>query len=373
MLVSVPVHTFLKQLRYDFNYGSPAPVPHSPRGLSALAASAQALTLADAPAAATRSAADFDFKVHTMREQLDAPFGCFAVELTTRQDPGGSLSGLTASASAGPSTGIGAALHAGLPRLVLEPSRSNAMSMCCQRPVIAHKPAAPMPIRVQLPSGARGFSFNGVPMMIPGSPPPQAFSLHRSNGAMGARSPPDSTFAGSFEESLLSGHAGGASFSVVRGFMADVGVSARGAEANEKLRMPPHVRVPFDGVFYHFDQGTPYVGTIPLEEKGYRVPARGLLQVTIFNPAKTPLKTFLVNFDLTEMPCEHKTFLRQKITHPLTGKLVYAVHLRFSCPKARHFYLCKKIKVIFPNRVPDDADQLRVAYDVPKDPPYFPY
>jgi len=178
-------------------------------------------------------------------------------------------------------------------------------------------------------------------------------------------------FAGSFEESLLSGHLSKTSFTIFQDFMADIGVTGK---EDGKLKIYDHIKLPFEAIYYHIDRNTPYVGTAMFDKKGYRIPVKGVIQITLFNPSKTPIKTFLIQYDLSDMPAEHKTFMRQKITtssHPPI--LHYAVHLRFSCPKQRFYYLSKEIKFIFPHRVPDDGTELRITYDTPQDPKYYPY
>jgi len=190
-------------------------------------------------------------------------------------------------------------------------------------------------------------------------------------------SPSDSAFAGSMEESLLSGRVSTTPCTVLTGFQADLVVNAAKDDivttASSPTRFPPHTLISFDALYYHIGNAAPYVATLPLDQRGYRIPQRGTVQLTIRNPSRTPFKTFLIPYNLSAMPAETKTFVRQRTVRGATGSLVYAVHLRFSSPKAGVFFLAKRIKLIFPLRLPDDPEQLRVLYDQPRDPQYFPY
>jgi len=173
-------------------------------------------------------------------------------------------------------------------------------------------------------------------------------------------------FVGSFQESLLSGHMSNTPSTTFHGFIADLGVCGQNI-------VPPHAKIPFSAVYYHVDHETPYVGTITLDKKGYKVPPKGIIQLVIINPSLTPTKTFLVKYDLTDMPPLTKTFLRQKVmnsTHPI---LRYAVHLKFASPKKKKYYLYKNIRVVFAHRSPDDPESLTVTYDYPEEPKYFSY
>ena len=49
-----------------------------------------------------------------------------------------------------------------------------------------------------------------------------------------------------------------------------------------------------------------------LGKKGYRVPDKGTIQLTLFNPLGTVVKMFVVMYDLTDMPPNSQTFLRQR-------------------------------------------------------------
>jgi hypothetical protein len=71
----------------------------------------------------------------------------------------------------------------------------------------------------------------------------------------------------------------------------------------------------------------------------YQVPRRGTVQLTLFNPQGTVVKMFVILFDLTEMPPNSETFLRQRTFYmpshetdasPVSAKwLRYLIHLRF--------------------------------------------
>jgi len=172
------------------------------------------------------------------------------------------------------------------------------------------------------------------------------------------------SFVGSFQESLLSGRMCNTPSTVYTGFVADLGV-------NSKNHIPPHVKIEFPAIYYHVAFDTPYVGTIELEKKGYKVGQKGVVQLTISNPCNTPVKIFLVKYDLLDMPAGTKTFIRQKIL--CSNVLRYAIHLKFVCPKKGKYYLYKTIRVVFANRIPDSNEVLREIYDFPDHPTYFPY
>ena len=79
------------------------------------------------------------------------------------------------------------------------------------------------------------------------------------------------------------------------------------------------------------------LGHINLGKKGYRVPPKGTIQVTLFNPLGTVVKMFVVMYDLSDMPPNSQTFLRQRTLYmPSEGAndndlqkwLRYLVHLR---------------------------------------------
>eukprot|EP00002_Diphylleia_rotans_P025304 TRINITY_DN499_c0_g1_i1.p1 TRINITY_DN499_c0_g1~~TRINITY_DN499_c0_g1_i1.p1 ORF type:complete len:545 (-),score=81.56 TRINITY_DN499_c0_g1_i1:511-2145(-) len=90
-------------------------------------------------------------------------------------------------------------------------------------------------------------------------------------------------FVGSFEESILSGRMSNTTSSRYEGFTAEV--SAHGMGVSN-----PKVKIPFSAIFYHVHFDVPYVGSIELPGDGLRVPVKGMIQLQILNPTKTPLK-----------------------------------------------------------------------------------
>ena len=68
------------------------------------------------------------------------------------------------------------------------------------------------------------------------------------------------------------------------------------------------------------------------------MPSKGTIQVTLFNPLGTVVKMFVVMYDLSDMPPNSQTFLRQRTLYmPSEGVnegdmqkwLRYLVHLRY--------------------------------------------
>jgi len=101
---------------------------------------------------------------------------------------------------------------------------------------------------------------------------------------------------------------------------------------------------------------SPYLGHINLGKKGYRVPDKGTLQLTLFNPLGTVVKMFVVMYDLSDMPPSSQTFLRQRTlympsdqtdTHPDSRKwLRYLIHLRLASSKSGKIYLHTDLRMI---------------------------
>ncbi|RNA24045.1 hypothetical protein BpHYR1_018125 [Brachionus plicatilis] len=157
---------------------------------------------------------------------------------------------------------------------------------------------------------------------------------------------------GNFEECLLNGRL--TPVGIVDGFYAELGASG--------LFFPEHKKLPVDASFYQVSDdiaASPYLGIIDLSDlgdRGYKIPNRGTIQVTLFNPNKTVVKMFVVMYDLSDMPGNHQTFLRQRTVYVPSGNLDdsklksylrYLIHLRFSTSKTGKMYLHTNIKLIF--------------------------
>ena len=114
----------------------------------------------------------------------------------------------------------------------------------------------------------------------------------------------------------------------------------------------------------------------------YRIPQQGQLQIIIKNP-DTAVKPFLVPYDLEDMGPGTKTFVRQRayladpvIEDPHSQKdsgpasrkstLRYLIHLNICSPSKGRFYLYHQVRVVFPNRVPDNKEQLRNEIQLPQ-------
>merc|ERR1712113_822634 len=85
------------------------------------------------------------------------------------------------------------------------------------------------------------------------------------------------------------------------------------------------------------------------------VPPKGTIQVTLFNPLGTVVKMFVVMYDLSDMPPNSQTFLRQRTLYmPSEGVndaelqkwLRYLVHLRFASSKSGKIYLHTDVRMI---------------------------
>lgn len=155
---------------------------------------------------------------------------------------------------------------------------------------------------------------------------------------------------GNFEESVLNGRL--EPVSTVEGFTAEIGASGS--------FHPRHLTLPVTVFFYTLCENSniasPYLGHVNLGKKGYRVPDKGTIQLTLFNPLGTVVKMFVVMYDLTDMPPNSQTFLRQRTLYmPADASesdtesrkwLRYLIHLRMASSKTGKIYLHTDIRMI---------------------------
>ncbi|XP_054721539.1 atos homolog protein A-like [Uloborus diversus] len=182
-----------------------------------------------------------------------------------------------------------------------------------------------------------------------------------------------------FEESILAGCL--EPVKTVIGYKVEIGASGSFC--------PDHLTLPADVSFYELKSShqhtVPYRAHVTFEDIEYYLPKKGSMQVTLFNPSETVVKMFVLNYDLSNMPPLHHTFIRQKTYYmPVDAAdkdpkwLRYIIHLRFASSKTGRIFLHKDFKIVVLNRSNDDAAcdhiqqpcELRSFLSVPKNPAF---
>eukprot|EP00730_Choanoeca_flexa_P000051 TRINITY_DN10020_c0_g2_i2.p1 TRINITY_DN10020_c0_g2~~TRINITY_DN10020_c0_g2_i2.p1 ORF type:complete len:565 (+),score=74.24 TRINITY_DN10020_c0_g2_i2:134-1828(+) len=186
------------------------------------------------------------------------------------------------------------------------------------------------------------------------------------------RSP--TSFRVNLEESLLGNAIPSSVPCAIAGFTVKITTSST-------VLNPEPVKLPVVAKYYHLHQErfNPYVASLNLSrelkeadlgKKGkLRVPKRGQLQLVVFNPEQTGVKVFVVPYNLSTMPANHRTRLRQR-THVLANlhqsatTLLYALHVQLQTDRKGRLFLVDEIKMVLASRPPHDQDSIKTETTV---------
>ncbi|CAF1175176.1 unnamed protein product [Adineta ricciae] len=186
-----------------------------------------------------------------------------------------------------------------------------------------------------------------------------------------------------FIESLLHGKI--LPCGILDGFTVKLGASG--------LFIPKQAVLPVTTFWFNVSEhqaASPYLGFINLQslpKRGYHTPTKGTITLALLNPNGTAVHLFLIVYDFSDMPADHRTFIRQRIvlmpensTHQNTVRenLRYLAHIRFVTSQTGKLYMHSDIRLIFARnkldydeRSGNGKPQLVTLTDVPT-PKYWP-
>ncbi|CAF3191645.1 unnamed protein product [Rotaria sp. Silwood2] len=173
-----------------------------------------------------------------------------------------------------------------------------------------------------------------------------------------------------FTESLLHGKI--LPCGILDGFTVKLGASG--------LFMPKQVVLPVTTFWFNVSEhqaASPYLGYINLQclpKRGYHTPTKGTITLALLNPNGTAIHLFLILYDLSDMPPDHRTFIRQRVVlMPETntgddtknehssssskGNLRYLAHIRFVTSQTGKLYMHSDIRLIFARNKLDYDDR----------------
>ena len=216
------------------------------------------------------------------------------------------------------------------------------------------------------PNRARSLS-----LPFPGSPIPTArnkFNFQRSLSL----TDPNKTHCllGSFEESIINGRL--QPLGMLNGFKIELAASGSFC--------PKHSTLDLSTAFFTSstkESGpSQYFGQAELSglgKRGYHIPKKGTIQVTLFNPNGTVIKIFFIRFDMSDMPVRTQTFLRERtvaIDKFGNSYLQYLIHLSFVCTKSNKLYLHNNIRLTFTPSGTDLETKITSEIEQPNNPKY---
>ncbi|KAJ3408679.1 hypothetical protein HDU80_004832 [Chytriomyces hyalinus] len=207
--------------------------------------------------------------------------------------------------------------------------------------------------------------------------------------------------------SLLSGS------SLTQSGIGGLGVSAAAPGRGNEGTVSPYVgNVDVEGLGGLIWNESDFEGELEYRKNwigGFRIPAKGQLQIIIKNAADTAVKVFLLPYDFRDMPPNTKTFLRQKTytiakpnssstatkaspsipssncrrtsisgvsscspVSPTRDHLRDAIHIHFQCTSRKRIYITRTVRVVFAHRGLESDEKVRTVTEGPGVPRYSP-